>query len=490
MSTEHLFPRFHIRPPRGYLNDPNGPILVDETFHLYFQYRQTTDHNEPVQWGHATSTDLVHWTHQRPAITPHPVLGDRDGCWSGNTVLDDRGRVRAFYSGLRREHIYQSVLSAVSTDGGYSFGDPVQVVADPDSAAGIVTLRDPFVWRETGRWLMVVGAGHVSDGAAVRLYTSTDLDTWEFAGNLAVHPRTVKAEVDTGEMWECPQVIHLAGQLVLLVGAWTLQDGTMRVYSVATTSDGATPGALTVHLFDEGPDFYAASALRDSPAGTLVWGWATEARDYSWCIDDGWSGLLTLPRVVRPHPTGRLTVAPLPALADLRQGGGRTVGHHGVDGLPAQLELEATVEQGLPLIIRVRFSSQEYLQIGADRNRGVVEIDRSRASTDPRAIGGTIHITDAFENNGAADIRVFLDGSILEVFTSGGRVATVRCYPTAAPPYRVEVTGGGAEAVRLWRLGDGQVLSPPAASSQGRVDRLQAQPTPASHHAAGTAAVH
>jgi beta-fructofuranosidase len=123
---------------------------------------------------------------------------------------------------------------------------------------------------------------------------------WEFAGILAAHPRHQEGAVDTGEMWECPQVIYPDGQAVILVGAWTRQDGTMRVYSVTGSSDGASSGALTISPFDEGPDFYAASALRDSPEGTLIWGWATEARDCSWCIEDGWSGMLTLPRVVRP----------------------------------------------------------------------------------------------------------------------------------------------------------------------------------------------
>ena len=71
-TTQHLVPRFHIRPPRGFLNDPNGPIQVGDTTHLYFQYRPSTDLGVPVEWGHATSDDLVRWRLHRPAMAPHP----------------------------------------------------------------------------------------------------------------------------------------------------------------------------------------------------------------------------------------------------------------------------------------------------------------------------------------------------------------------------------------------------------------------------------
>lgn len=459
VSADHLFPRFHVRPPLGYLNDPNGPLLLDGTFHLYYQYRHSTDHAAPVVWGHATSADLAHWVHQRPAIVPHPVLGDRDGCWSGNTVVDDAGRVRAFYSGKRNGHPYQSVLCAVSGDGGASFGDPRQVVDDPDPSEGIITFRDPFVWRDQDRWLMVVGAGDASLIASARLYGSDDLDRWQHLGVLAAQRRTVDAEQDTGEMWECPQVIQLAGHPVVLVGAWTRQHGTSKVYSVAGGSTTGRAGPLTIAPLDDGPDFYAASVLRDSHDGTLVWGWATEARDHTWCVEDGWSGSLTLPRVVRPRSGDRLALAPVPALALLRDGEPVTVGPQGQDGLAAQLEFEATAAPDVPLRVRLRFGDHERLDVVLDRAAGAVWIDRNRASLDERAIGGTIEIAEAFAEDETAGARAFLDGSILEVFTSSGRVATVRYYPTAPPPYRIEITGGPPGSVRLWQLSADQALA-------------------------------
>ena len=158
-AVDHHRPLYHLRPPRGYLNDPNGPIVVGDVAHLYFQSRPTVDRLVPVEWGHLTSTDFVTWRLHRPAMAPVPDGPDRDGCYSGNTVLDD-GRVRAFYSGFRKEWPYQSVLTAVSDDGGYSFGPPVQVVPDPDPDEDVIMFRDPFVWQ---------GRGRLADGRRGRL---------------------------------------------------------------------------------------------------------------------------------------------------------------------------------------------------------------------------------------------------------------------------------------------------------------------------------
>ena len=69
-TVAHLRPAFHVRPPRGYLNDPNGPIELGDDVHLYFQSRPVLDLQAPVEWGHATSTDYVRWTLHRPAMAP------------------------------------------------------------------------------------------------------------------------------------------------------------------------------------------------------------------------------------------------------------------------------------------------------------------------------------------------------------------------------------------------------------------------------------
>ncbi|MET9268559.1 glycoside hydrolase family 32 protein [Kribbella sp. NPDC003557] len=430
-TVAHLRPAFHVRPPRGHLNDPNGPIEVGQDVHLYFQSRPVLDMHVPVEWGHATSSDYVRWTVHRPAMAPHPGGPDTDGCWSGNTVLDD-GRIRAFYSGRIEERPYQSVLTAVSVDGGASFGPPHQVVPDPSD--GPIMFRDPFVWREDGTWWMAVGAGYAGRGASIASYRSDDLEHWTYAGPLAELPRGVADGEDTGAAWECPQVLTIDGRRIAVVSSWSPEGGPGEVLSF----DADAP--VAPRRVDHGTNFYAASALRDSRFGPLLFGWLTEGRDRPGWNDD-WAGVISLPRVVWLGADASLRSAPVPTLDSLRVGDGSPA-----DGASTGAQCEIVVPEG-PGQVVIHFSDQERLVIELDAH--ALTIDRSEASLDRHAHGGRMRVTDAFDP--ASDrpaARIVLDGSVLEVFTSAGRVLSTRVYPTAPPTWRVEAP----PTARLWTL--------------------------------------
>ena len=416
-TVAHLRPAYHVRPPSGYLNDPNGPIEHGSDVHLYFQSRPTLDLQAPVEWGHATSPDYVHWTLHRPAMAPQPGGPDTDGCWSGNTVLDD-GRIRAFYSGRVEGRPYQSVLTAVSDDGGASFGPAHQVVPDPDEA---VMFRDPFVWKENGTWWMAVGAGSVDRGASIALYRSPDLSRWTAVDPLAELPRTRSDGEDTGSAWECPQVLTIDGRRIAVIASWSPEGGPGEVLSF----DVDVPPAP--QRVDLGTNFYAASALRESRFGPLLFGWLPEGRDRpGW--NDGWAGVISLPRMVWLGADSSLRSAPVPTMDTLRSGSASPT------AIGAQCEI--VVPEGGGEVI-LHFGDQERLQI--ELTDTTITIDRSHASLAPHAHGGRMIATDAFDpSSGRPAVRIFLDGSVVEAFTSAGRVLSTRVYPTTPPPWRLE----------------------------------------------------
>lgn len=434
-SLSHHLPQYHVRLPRGYLNDPNGPVELDGTVHLFFQSRSTTDLAEPVQWGHATSPDLVHWTLERPAMSPVPGGPDSDGCWSGNTVLDS-GELRAYYSGKLDHSPYQSVLMARYDAQAGTFGTPVQVIDDPTDDEAITMFRDPFVWKDGAAWRMAVGAAGADATASIRRYSSEDGITWAPDGNLAQLRRTVVDGEDTGEGWECPQILPLDGRAVAVVSAWSHATGPYNV--LAFPLDGS-PAPQRV---DHGHNFYAASVMRDGARGPVVFGWVTEGRDRDWWRDAGWAGAISLPR--RAWLVGdRVGTEPYEGLEALRVGPPRPA-DGAVIGAQAEIVLPAATGR-----LRLRFGEDEYLDVLLDEAAGTIEVDGHAASVDERAHGRRASATDAFDaSSERPGLRVFVDGSVVEIFTSAGRSLTTRVYPVTPPPWRVEAP----EGAQVWEL--------------------------------------
>jgi len=451
-TNEHLFPKFHVRPPRGFVNDPNGPCLIDGVFHLYYQYRHATDASTPVVWAHVSSPDLAKWTHYRSAITPVPDGPDGDGIYSGNTAVTD-GIVRAFYSGKLLDHPHQLPLLARSDDKGASFGTPRHIIPAP-SIEEVHTFRDPYVWRTPTGWAMVVGAGTNAGNAEARLYTSPDLEHWTPGGNLASMARQRIGSLDTGEMWECPQVVvEPEGRMILIVSAWSRagQRHHQLMSLVAPTRDGVHFAAEPqIAPYDYGPNLYAVSTMNESPLGPLAWGWVKEGRDPAWCIEEDWSGMLSLPRQIRSGQSGRVESTPPDGLKALRTGviacaSGRA------SGVPAQFEFAFSVAPGTgEARLDLVFSAEERLRLIIDRNAGRTTIDRSKASRDPRADAAGCEIP-ARDDGRASHFRGFVDGSVLELFRDDGAVATIRFYPLAPPPWTIELMGANG-ALELWAL--------------------------------------
>ena len=86
----------------GWNNDPNGLLYADGVYHMYYQYNWDKNANGGagktenvwghMSWGHATSTDLVHWIEQPVALPENTVGADGKNygmMFSGSAVYDE-----------------------------------------------------------------------------------------------------------------------------------------------------------------------------------------------------------------------------------------------------------------------------------------------------------------------------------------------------------------------------------------------------------------
>ena len=116
--------RFHLQPPVGWLNDPNGLCVYGGQYHAFFQYSPFDVNGGVKHWGHAVSTDLLHWE-QLPVMLYPDEPFDCHGAYSGSALVED-GTMYLYYTGnvkhpgnfdYIKEGRGHNVCLAVSRDG-------------------------------------------------------------------------------------------------------------------------------------------------------------------------------------------------------------------------------------------------------------------------------------------------------------------------------------------------------------------------------------
>ncbi len=243
---------------------------------------------------------------------------------------------------------------------------------------------------------------------------------------------------------------------------------------------------ISSHDPSDSPDHGPGPALLKAPGDDrwLLWAWAWEARDDAWAREAGWAGVLTLPREVSLTAEG--TIAQRPAREVLALRGARTLHRTGhvtraepvelgqvspAFDLTAALVPDATGTSGLRLITSA--DGSEYLDIRLDPAAGHLTVDRSHASLDTRARGGSYTLPfPAMQRPGSpVELRVIVDRSIAEIYLADEQVLTLRFYPLGEGPWRLQArttgTLRGEFAVEAWDLTQAHSLREPTLTGRG-----------------------
>ncbi|NMF25694.1 glycoside hydrolase family 32 protein [Olsenella umbonata] len=453
---------FHLMPPVGWLNDPNGLCQVDGTFHAFFQYAPFNVDGGVKMWGHSTSDDLLTWDYHGVTLYPDQP-SDCSGVYSGSALVREVGgrrRMELFYTGnvkLEDADGYDYVRTGreantvwVTTEDGDAHGPKRVVMRNADYPADDTChVRDPKVWEGDGRYLMVQGARRDDDWGEVLVFGSDDLARWELLNRVTTPTRF-------GYMWECPDYFELSdgkggSAKVLSVSPQGLEGGDWDRRNVYQSGyfmlEGDVAGSCELGdfaLWDAGFDFYAPQTFAAEDGRRILIGWMGIPDEPTYGNDPtvaaGWQHCFTIPREVT-LAGGRVRQAPVRELDARRADAARSVGGAlDVEGRTAfDLVLDAsTCTAG----VRVTLSDELALTWRDSR----LSMAFGRTARSDAGCGRTERWEPLPE---LRNLRVVGDASSVEVFANDGELCmSTRYYPRR---YRVQVDAPGADAT-LWGL--------------------------------------
>ena len=466
-------PGFHFVAPAGWLNDPNGVGEWDGVFHLFYQYNPEAAVHHRIQWGHATSSDLLHWQDEPIALTPS-AGPDASGCWSG-VLVDDGGTPTLVYSGHAPEmgRTQSCCVATGSADlRNWTKHTANPVIPGPPAGLAVTELRDHTVWREGGRWHQAMGSGLIGRGGALLHYSGPTLTDWTYEGVLLDALDVPTDGGFNGSTWECPDLFALdpadPDRRVLVFSAWHEGVTLYPMYLIGQLSEGkflpdGPPKNLDLGL----RHFYAPQSFTATDGRRIQFGWAQEARPDAAAIEAGWSGVMSMPRTVELSPDHGLMAAPVKEVTDLRVGSGEqvpvTAGNVWTETSGDQLDVSADVQLPaggrLELAIRATKDLSEATFVRLEREQDGttrLTLDRSHSRVasladgyDLSELGGTLptHSDDTLT------LRVLVDHSMLEVFANGVPL-TARVYPSRPDAVGVRVTAVGEASANLtiWQM--------------------------------------
>ncbi len=282
--------KYHFRPQRGWINDPNGLVYFDGYYHVFYQHAPDYEvpWHQPMHWGHARTKDFLHWENLPVALHPDMPY-DKDGCWSGTAIVKE-DTLYLFYASIDRSESdgrsEQSVSIAYSKDGIHFekyAGNPVIPHFSPD---GSKDFRDPAVAYINGKYYCVMATGYKeTQEGRLLLYESENLFDWEYNGIMASWPNC--------KYTECPSFMSAENGMCLLAASVCKLDHRFFSSMYGDFKDGK----FTIRysgVVDKGPDQYAGQVFRDHKGRNLLITWIPGWAYQGWAEKD--VGCFSVPR--------------------------------------------------------------------------------------------------------------------------------------------------------------------------------------------------
>ncbi|GGZ14263.1 hypothetical protein GCM10007049_02640 [Echinicola pacifica] len=442
-------PQYHFSPPEQWMNDPNGMVYLDGEYHLFYQHYPDSNVWGPMHWGHAISTDMIHWEHLPIALYPDSL----GYIFSGSAVIDHGNTSGLGTNGIdpmiaiytyHHQEDPQSQGIAFSNDKGRSWTkyDKNPVLKSP----GIPDFRDPKVsWYEdadgNGKWIMTLA---VKD--RISFYSSPNLIDWkhesDFQPDWAAY----------GGVWECPDLFTLkttGGEekwvLLVSINPGGPNGGSATQYFIGDFDGGQfSAEGEKVKWIDYGTDNYAGvtwSNIPENDGRRLFLGWMSNWQYANIVPTTEWRSAMTLPRsleLISIADEDYLASRPVAEISNLlSQNATSNENPILLENPLAEIKLKASDAGNKSIVLSNK--EGESLLISMDMEQ--LKIDRSKA--------GKVDFSEVFsaiqhaplEGLKVEEVTLYLDRSSIEIFINDGEMVMTTIFFPSSSFNSVEHTG-------------------------------------------------
>ena len=441
LLSDPFRPGYHFVVPEGRCMpfDPNGAVFWKGRYHLFYIFQDKRGHN----WGHVSSTDLFHWRH-------HPT-GLVSGMFSGNCFINKDGRPTMCY-----HQVGQGNAMAVALDDELNTwkkleSNPITPKTKPgDPHHGKYRSWDPYAWVEGDTYYAIFG------GTRPAVVKSPSLaGPWKYVGDLMADD---VPGVSIHEDVSCPDFFKFGDKYMLLCISHRLG---ARYYLGEWKNEAFHP---TFHSRMSWVDnsFFAPESLLDDKGRRIMWAWIFDRPGFKMRTDYGWSGTMSLPRVLWPGKDGMPRMNVPEEIKLLRYnpvkkgsmsvpaGGDLVV--KGVCGNSLELAVEIRSGGARRFGVKVCRSpgGEEETPVFYDAEEKKLKIDTRRSSMTegPKSVeAGPFELRPGEP----LKLRVFVDKSVVEVLANDRQAVMRRIYPSRKDSVGVSVFANGGP-VRVTRF--------------------------------------
>jgi fructan beta-fructosidase len=460
---EQYRPQIHFSPKANWMNDPNGLVYDQGTYHLFFQYYPDSTVWGPMHWGHAISHDLLHWKQVAIALYPDSL----GYIFSGSAVVDSSntsgfgGKGKTPLVAIYTQHdpvgekggtnFFQNQSIAYSLDAGKSWikypGNPVL------RTPGLKDFRDPKVswYPDQKKWIMTLAAGD-----RILFYSSKNLKSWnkesEFGAGIGAH----------GGVWECPDLVPFLVDgkkvwlLIVNINPGGIQGGSGTQYFTGDFDGQHFICKDTITRWaDYGPDNYAGVTFSNTGKEKIFLGWMSNWQYGTRVPTVKWRSAMTIPRILGLKKIGQsyyTTMQPVKNLESLveKTNNFAKVSSEKKYTLSGPARIDLTISDLHAFDIQFSNEGGQHVEVGYDEEKNAFYIDRRNAGKsdfDPHF--ATIHYGPRIAKSKGSGIILILDNTSVELFADQGLTTMTEIFFPDQPFNELQIKGNTKSFERI-----------------------------------------